>query len=106
MVDNKIHIIGYEEIVHVLGLIGIKGTILEDPNQFKEKFEKVKSDPSISMIIIALELPEELISSIMEFKLNTKSPFVFYMPKIFQRNLNERSPFLEKFYESIKRIIP
>ncbi|TFF87780.1 MAG: hypothetical protein EU549_04140 [Promethearchaeota archaeon] len=106
MPDKTMYIIGYDEMVYLFGLLGLPGTVLEDPNQFKERFDKIKNDPSVEMIIISMELPEKIIDFIIEFKLNNSSPFVFYMPKIFQRDIGQAGAVLDKLFESIKKIIP
>jgi vacuolar-type H+-ATPase subunit F/Vma7 len=106
MPDKTMHIIGYDEMIYLFGLLGIPGTVLQDPSQFKEKFDKIKNDPSVEMIAISMDLPEKLIDFITEFKLNNTSPFVFYMPKVFQRDIEQAGAVLDKLFESILKIIP
>ena len=45
MPEQKIHVIGYDEIVLLLGLLGIEGTILESSEQFMPTFNQLTNDP-------------------------------------------------------------
>jgi vacuolar-type H+-ATPase subunit F/Vma7 len=105
MPEKTIHIIGYDEMVYLFGLMGIPGTVLEDPKLFKDKFNKIRKDPSVSMIIISMDLPDNLIDFVSEFKLNNRTPFVYYMPEIFQRNIEQSSAVLDKLLKSIQKIL-
>ena len=104
MPDQEIHIIGYDEIVLVLGLLGIQGTVIE-AEEFMKVFNNIKNNPSIGMIIVAIELPSDLIDYLIDFKLNNRRPFVFYLPDIFQVDVEQNNIFLNKIRESISRII-
>ena len=95
MSDQEIYVIGYDEIVLLLGLLGIQGSVLEKSDDFMEIFKNLIKNPSIGMIIIALEY----------FKLNNRRPFVFYLPDIFQFNIEKNNIFLKKISKSINNII-
>ncbi|TFG07590.1 MAG: hypothetical protein EU539_04490 [Promethearchaeota archaeon] len=105
MSEKKIHVIGYDEIVLLLGLLGIDGTIIENSDQFMKKFEELTKDDSIGMIIIALDLPDEIIDFIVDFKLNKRIPFVYILPDIFKMNIQKEDAILNKIRASIKKII-
>lgn len=105
MVGQKIHVIGSDEIVILLGLIGIEGTVIEDSNDFLSIFNNLKKNTSIGMIIIAIPIPIDLVDFIIDFKLNNKTPFIFYLPDIFQINIENEDIFYKKILESIGKII-
>jgi len=105
MPDQEIHIIGYDEYVMLFGLIGIDGTILEKPENFLKEFKKLITNPSIRMIIIAVNLPSDVIDYLIDFKLNTIRPFIYYLPDIFEINVEKNNIFSKKIRESISKII-
>ena len=105
MVGQKIHVIGSDEIVILLGLLGIEGTIIEDSNEFLSIFNNIKKNASIGMIIVAIPIPLDLVDFIIDFKLNNKTPFVFYLPDIFQLNIENDDPIYNKILDSIGKII-
>ena len=105
MAGQKIHVIGSDEIVVLLGLLGIEGTIIEDSNQFLSAFNKLKTNTSIGMIIVAIPMPNDLVDFVIDFKLNNRTPFVFCLPDIFQVNIENEDPFYRKILESIGKII-
>ena len=97
--QRKIHIVGYDELVILMGLLGIEGTIVEDSNKFMDVFENLIQNPAINLIIIAMDLPEDIIDYLIDFKLNTSKPFIYLMPDIFQKEIDEQSKFLKKVYK-------
>jgi len=105
MAGQKIHVIGTDEIVVLLGLLGIEGTIIEDSYQFLSVFNKLKNNDSIGMIIIAVPIPNDLVDFVIEFKLNNRTPFIFCLPDIFQVNIENEDPFYRKILDSIGKII-
>lgn len=105
MAQQRIEVLGYEETVLMLRLIGINGKILEKPEQFLKEFKSSIKNKRIGMIIIALDLPEEMIDYILEFKLNNRRPFVYYLPNIFQPNIQNNDPFLNIIKNQISQII-
>ncbi len=105
MARQKIHILGEEDIVLLFGLLGIDGTIIENSEVFLKTFDTLIKESSIGMIIIFMELPDEIIDHILEFKISNKSPFVYLVPNIFQSDIENRDIFYNKIYESIEQII-
>ncbi|MFX1278767.1 MAG: V-type ATP synthase subunit F [Promethearchaeota archaeon] len=105
MVDQKIHILGEEDIVLLFGLLGIDGTIIENKEDFLKNFDILTKEPSIGMIIIFLDLPTEIIDTILEFKMSNKTPFIYLIPNIFQSDIENRDIFFNKIFEAIEQII-
>ncbi|MFW9896535.1 MAG: V-type ATP synthase subunit F [Candidatus Thorarchaeota archaeon] len=105
MTGQKIHILGEEDIVLLFGLLGIDGTIIENSEDFLKTFDSLIKESSIGMIIIFMELPDETIDYILDFKISNKTPFVYLIPNIFQSNIEDRDIFYNKIYESIEQII-
>lgn len=105
MVEDRVHIIGYDEIVLLFGLIGIRGTILESYKDFKEEFYKLVNDSSISMLIIAIDLPKDNLDEVVQFKLNNRLPFVYVLPDIFDPNIDEEDQLMNKIIKSLGKII-
>ena len=105
MTGQKIYIIGSDDFVILLRLLGIEGTIIEDSNNFLMTFNKLIKNTSIGMIIIAIDLPLDLIDFIIDFKLNNRKPFVFYLPNIFKTNIENEDVFYNKILNSIGKII-
>ncbi|MFX0007021.1 MAG: V-type ATP synthase subunit F [Promethearchaeota archaeon] len=105
MAGQKIHILGGEDIVLLFGLLGIDGTIIENREDFLKTFESLIKESSIGMIIIFMELPNETIDYILDFKISNKTPFIYLVPNIFQSDVKNRDIFYNKIYESIEQII-
>lgn len=105
MPDQKIHVLGDEDFVLLIGLLGIDGTIVENNEEFLAIFESLTKDPSIGMIIIFIDLPSEIMDIVLDFKINNISPFVYVLPNIFQADIENRDIFFNKIYESIEEII-
>ncbi|TFF94694.1 MAG: hypothetical protein EU544_04150 [Promethearchaeota archaeon] len=105
MINKKIHVIGYDEAVLLLGLLGIEGTIVENQDIFMNTFKKLIKDGSIGMIIIAMDLPESKLEFIKEFKMNNRRPFVFLLPDIFNPNIDRSDFFLNQIQKSLGKII-
>ena len=105
MPEDKIHVIGEEDIITLMGLLGIEGSILNKPEEFLENFNKLKQDPSIGMIVIAMNLLDDDIQILMAHKLSKLKPFIFYLPNIFKSRLEEQSIFFKEINKSIRRII-
>lgn len=105
MVEQKIHVLGDEDIVLLFGLLGIDGTVVENDEVFLKTFETLTNESSIGMIIIFLELSDEILDSILEFKMSNKSPFIFLIPNIFKTDIENRDIIFNKIYESIEQII-
>ncbi|NVM18013.1 MAG: V-type ATP synthase subunit F [Candidatus Lokiarchaeota archaeon] len=105
MPDEKIHVIGYDEIVSLFGLLGIEGTAVDNKEEFIKIFENLIKRSSIAMIIINMELPDELLEYIMDFKTNNRIPFVYLLPDIFQPDIKNRDKIFDKIHELIADII-
>ena len=104
MPEQKIHVIGYDEIVLLLGLLGIEGTILESSERFMPTFNQLTNDPSIGMVIIGLDLDEEILNYLVDFKLNNRIPLVYLLPDIFQTNVDNEDIFLKIIRNSVGKI--
>jgi vacuolar-type H+-ATPase subunit F/Vma7 len=105
MLDQRIHVLGQEDLVILFGLLGIEGTIINSKDQFIEEFNKLISNPSIGMIVIAMPLYDELINLLLNFKLNNKKPFIFILPDVFQPYVEEQGKIINKILEAIKEIV-
>lgn len=105
MLDQKIHVLGEEDIVVMLGLLGIEGTVVESRAPFLDKFNELKKDTSIGMIIISLPLSFEEYEFLLDFKLYNKVPLVFILPDMFQHDVDKTDVIRNKIYESIGDII-
>jgi len=106
MADQEILVISNDDdIVLLLGLLGVSGHLIHVAEGFLKEFNKIIKDPSIGMIIIALELPSDVIDYLIDFKLNNRRPFVFYLPNIFQSEVEKNNVFLNKIFKSISKII-
>jgi vacuolar-type H+-ATPase subunit F/Vma7 len=105
MPREKIHVLGYDEIVSLFGLLGIEGTVVDNKEDFIKTFEKLIKRPSIVMIIISIDLPEDIFEYIMDFKTNNRIPFIFLLPDIFQSDIKNRDKIFDKIHELIEEII-
>jgi vacuolar-type H+-ATPase subunit F/Vma7 len=105
MPDQKIHVIGEEDVVLLFGLLGIDGTILENIEEFQNIFEILIKDSSIGMIFIFMDLPGNLMDYLLEFKISNKNPFVYILPNIFLSDIENRDMFFDRIFESIEEII-
>ncbi len=105
MPGNVIHVIGEEDTVILLSLLGIEGTVINQKNEFLKEFNKVIRNPSIGMVIIAVDLDSNLIDYLTEYKLNNKKPFIFSLPDIFNPNIEEDEMFIEEISKSMGKII-
>ncbi|MHA1257348.1 MAG: V-type ATP synthase subunit F [Promethearchaeota archaeon] len=101
MPGNVIHVIGEEDTVILLSLLGIEGTIINQKHEFLKEFNKVIRNPSIGMVIIAVDLDSNLIDYLTEYKLNNKKPFIFSLPDIFNPNIEEDEMFIEEISKSM-----
>ena len=83
MPDQKIFVIGEEETVLMLGLLGIEGMVLDNNSEFLALFNEIVKNPSFGMILIAINLTEEQFQSVIAYKTNNIRPFIYYLPEIF-----------------------
>ncbi len=105
MVDQKIHILGYDEIVLMLGLLGIEGTTVENANDFMQIFNDLIKKPTIGMIIIAIDLPDDITEFLVDFKLNNRRPFIFFLPDLFEPNIEKEDVLINKILKIIGKLI-
>jgi vacuolar-type H+-ATPase subunit F/Vma7 len=105
MLDQKIIVIGYDEIVLMLGLLGIEGYTVEKKEEFLNIFKNVIKDTSVGIIIVGLDLPKNIFDYLIEYKLNYKRPVIFILPDIFQENVEGIDPILLKIQDSLGEII-
>jgi vacuolar-type H+-ATPase subunit F/Vma7 len=105
MVDQKIHILGQEDLVILLGLLGLQGTIINSEDQLTEEFNNLISKPSIGMIVIAMALSDDMIDFLLDFKLNNTRPFIFILPDVFQPHVDEEGKIINKILEAIREIV-
>ncbi len=105
MPEQKIYVLGYDYIVSMLGLLGIKGTIINENDDFQKEFNRLTNNPSINMIIVSLKLSSENEDFLVNFKLHERKPFVFYLPEIFNLDDIPKDLFLNKVYASIEKIL-
>ncbi len=105
MPEQKIFVIGNDETVTMLELIGIDGLILSENDDFLKEFNKITNDPSISLIIIAIDLPEKIVDYLIDFKLNRRIPFIFYIPDIFNIEPKAMDLLINRIYRSIGKIL-
>lgn len=105
MVDQKIHVLGYDEIVLMLGLLGIEGTTVENVNDFMQLFHDLIKKPTIGMIIIAIDLPDDITEFLIDFKLNNRRPFIFFLPDLFETNIEKEDVLLNKILKIIGKLI-
>jgi vacuolar-type H+-ATPase subunit F/Vma7 len=103
--QQKIHVVGYDEIVILMNLLGIEGTVLDDPNEFMDVFENLTEDKSINIIIISMNLPDKIIDYLIDFKLNNTKPFVCLMPDLFQEHPDDKSILLKKVYKKTQKLL-
>ncbi|MFW9950119.1 MAG: V-type ATP synthase subunit F [Candidatus Thorarchaeota archaeon] len=105
MVEQKIFVLGDDETVTMLGLIGIDGIALEDTGDFLKEFNRLVNDTSISMIIIVLDLPDDIIEFLIDYKLNKRRPFIFYIPDIFNLQEEFKDRILNNVYGAFNKLI-
>lgn len=105
MVEQKIHILGEEDLVVLLGLLGLEGTIINSEDEFKTEFNNLIKDPTIGMIVISVPLNDEMINFLIDFKLNNRIPFIFILPDVFQPQIDEEGKIVNKILEAIREIV-
>ena len=101
MVEETIHIIGYEEMVTLFGLLGIEGTIINPGDDFLKIFEDITKKSSIAMVIINMDLSDDQFEYVLDFKTNNKIPFVYLLPNIFQKDIIKH----DEIYDMISVLI-
>jgi vacuolar-type H+-ATPase subunit F/Vma7 len=101
MVVQEIHIIGDEEIVSMLGLLGLEGTIVNNEEEFLKKFSELMIKPSVGMMIVAFDLSNQMIDYLLEYKKANKRPFIFILPDIFQPNVERDDIIFKKIIDAL-----
>ncbi|NVM45146.1 MAG: hypothetical protein HWN79_09525 [Candidatus Lokiarchaeota archaeon] len=105
MVEEKIHVIGYEEIVSLFGLLGIEGTVVNHEDDFLRMFEDIIKKPSIVMVIVNMDLSDDLFEYLLDFKTNNKIPFIYLLPDIFQQDVTKHDKIFDLIYDLIQELI-
>ncbi len=105
MPDKKIHVLGYDEIVLLFGLLGIEGTIIEHNEDFLKIFKNLIKKTSVALIIIYIDMTDEILEFLTEFKINNRTPFVYLLPDIFQQDIKNQDKIFNKIHELIEEII-
>jgi vacuolar-type H+-ATPase subunit F/Vma7 len=103
--DQKVIIIGSEEHVLMLAMLGIEGIIVEKSEEFLKIFRDMINKPSIGMILIALELPKDIMNYIIDFKINNRRPFIFIMPDLFKTEIDKEDLVLNRILDAVSDII-
>ena len=105
MVDSKIHVLGYDEIVSLFGLLGIEGTVVKHKDDFLRTFQNVIKRRSIVMLIINMELPDDILEYLIDFKMNNRTPFLYILPDIFNSDIKNHDKIFDIIHELIEDII-
>ena len=105
MPDKKIHVLGYDEVVLLFALLGIDGTIIEHNENFLKIFKNLIKNTSVALIIIYMDLSDEILEFLTEFKINNRTPFVYLLPDIFQQDIKNQDKVFNKIHELIEEII-
>ncbi|MFX1317444.1 MAG: hypothetical protein ACFE9T_16400, partial [Promethearchaeota archaeon] len=77
----------------------------KENDDFLKEFNNLVNDPQIFMIIISLDLSDTILDFLIDFKINKRKPFIFYIPDIFNLDNSSKNLFLTRVYESINKII-
>ena len=105
MVDAKVHVLGYDEIVSLFGLLGIEGTVVKHKDDFLRTFQNIIKRRSIVMIIINMELPDDILEYLIDFKMNNRQPFLYILPDIFNSDIKNHDTIFDMIHELIEDII-
>ena len=105
MADQEVIILGSEEHVLMLAMLGIEGKIIEKSEEFLKVFRDLINKPSIGMIIIALDLPKDITNYLIDFKINNRRPFIFIMPDLFKTEIDKEDLVLNRILDAVSDII-
>ena len=105
MYDQKVFVIGEADTVLIFGLLGIEGITIKNNEDFLKNFNELIKSPDIGMIIIGMTMTNDLIDYLLDFKLNNRKPFIFFLPDIFKPNIEYDDVILNKINEAIGDII-
>jgi len=103
--DQEVIIIGSEEHVLMLAMLGIEGIVVEKSEEFLKIFRDLITKPSIGMILIALELPKDIVNYLIDFKINNRRPFIFIMPDLFKTEIDKEDLVLNRILDAVSDII-
>lgn len=102
---QKIHIIGEEEIVILLGLLGLEGTVVKNEEEFLNEFLELIKTQSIGIIIISIPLSDDVIDFLLDYKKANRKPFIFLLPDIFQPNIEQGDIIFNKIRNALGDIV-
>ncbi|MFW9998692.1 MAG: V-type ATP synthase subunit F [Candidatus Hodarchaeota archaeon] len=102
---QKIHIIGEDEIVILLGLLGIEGTVVRNEEEFLQKFLDLIKIESIGILLVSIPLRDDIIDFLLDFKKANKKPFVFILPDIFETNIEKGDIIFNKIQDALGDIV-
>ncbi|MBY9020046.1 MAG: hypothetical protein KGD67_03240 [Candidatus Lokiarchaeota archaeon] len=105
MADTKLHVIGYDEIISLFGLLGIEGTVVKHKEDFLRTFEYVVKKGSIKMVIVSMDLPNDILDYLIDFKTNNRTPFLYILPDIFNSDIKNHDKIFDMIHELIEEII-
>ena len=105
MADQEVIILGSEEHVLMLAMLGIEGKIVEKSEEFLKIFRDLIKKPSIGMIIIALDLPKDITNYLIDFKINNRRPFIFIIPNLFKTEIDKEDLVLNRILDAVSDII-
>ena len=105
MVDQKVILLGNEEHVLMLALLGIEGILVEKSEDFLKLFGELIKKPSTGMLLIALELPKDLMNYLINFKINNRRPFIFILPDLFKTDIDKDDLVLNRILDAVSDII-
>jgi len=105
VVDQKVIILGNEEHVLMLALLGIEGVVVENPEEFLKIFRELIIKPSTGMILVALELPKDVMKYLIDYKINHRRPFIFILPDLFKTEIDKEDLVLNRILDAVSDII-
>ena len=105
MADQEVIILGSEEYVLMLGMLGIEGKIVEKSEEFLKIFRELINKQSIGMIIVALDLPKDITNYLIDYKINNRRPFIFIMPNLFKTEIDEEDLVFNRILDAVSDII-
>ncbi len=105
MADQKVILLGNEEHVLMLAMLGIEGILVEKSEDFLKIFRELITKPSTGMILVALELPKDVMNYLIDFKIHHRRPFVFILPDLFKTEIDKDDLVLNKILDAVSDII-
>jgi len=105
MADQEVIILGSEEHVLMLAMLGIEGKIVEKSEEFLKIFRELINKQSIGMIIVALDLPKDITNYLIDYKINHRRPFIFIMPDLFKTEIDKEDLVFNRILDAVSDII-